>query len=157
MQEKQKNLIRYLAIVIATTTIFSTIYNWPNVWGSISYSFRLDSFDSYALKILIILIPALCLLPIAKIITAFGLFRLRPWGRTTAIFVFSIDLLVRIYFTYYLLSQHLGDPENTRKFFSLLPNYILGLISLVTVILLLLKQFKEAFSKPSLKLKQDIA
>ena len=88
---------------------------------------------------------------ILKLVSAYGLFRIRLWGRIVAIVVLSFDFLVRLAgaintWTYNIRHPELPPiPENTTlvEVISMWPSYIIGIISLLSVIILLSRPVKE--------------
>jgi len=103
------------------------------------------------------------LIIILKIISAYGLFRIRIWGRKLAIVVLATDFINQVYkvingwlyFFGYLKSsipelEPYSPTTVIAKFISMWPIYLLASISLISIIILLLKPIKKVFSKKSI-------
>jgi hypothetical protein len=102
---------------------------------------------------------------ILKLIASYGLFRFRSWGRTLAIYILSADFISRLAGFVNVQTSHWRHPEmiqrynewvashpNTQRItISFIPGYIIGLLSLISVIILVIKPVKEKFRKNAIK------
>ena len=153
-------------------TVGTALYDlFPTYWKHWWVTFQLwvqgqDPFGNLSFWVL----PAtilfdLCL--IFKLIASWGMFRLRSWGKTAAIYLLSADFLFRLagfinVQTYYwrhperfqpdleLLSEVKSMPSHYEMItVSYIPSYIIGLLSLLSVFILLNGSVRKAFKKIS--------
>ena len=105
------------------------------------------------------------LILIFKLIASYGLFKFQCWGRSLAIYVLSADFLLRLagfinVSTYYwrhpeMIQRHkewMATHEHVQRItISLIPGYIIGLLSLIFVIILIIRPVKERFVRASVE------
>jgi hypothetical protein len=95
---------------------------------------------------------------IFKLIASYGMFKLQSWGRTLAIYVLSADFLLRLAGFINVVTYPSRHPEMIQRYnemksmpghgtitASLIPSYIIGLLSLISVIILVTRPVKERF------------
>ena len=99
------------------------------------------------------------LILIFKLIASYGMFKLQSWGRILAIYVLSADFLLRLAAFINVLTYPSRHPEMIQRYNemksmpghvsvetgSLIPSYIIGLLSLASVIVLITRPVKERF------------
>jgi hypothetical protein len=98
-------------------------------------------------------------------IASYGLFKFQSWGRTLAIYVLSTDFLIRLAGFINMVTYHWRHPEMIQRYkewmatheqvqritISLIPGYIIGLLSLISVIILIIRPVKERFVRVSVE------
>ncbi len=103
------------------------------------------------------------LILIFKLVASYGMFKLQSWGRPFAIYVLSADFLLRLAGFINVLTYPSRHPEMIQRYNemksmsghvtiitgSLIPSYIIGLLSLISVIILITRPVKERFIRAS--------
>ena len=99
---------------------------------------------------------------IFKLITSYGMFKLQSWGRTLAIYVLSADFLLRLAGFINVQTYYWRHPEMIQRYnemksmaspghftitISYIPSYIIGLLSLISVIILIIRSVKKRFRR----------
>jgi hypothetical protein len=166
---KTKSLIWVIASVTAVTALYillpSHLEHW---WGTLQSWIQegnpYKNFEFWVLPAVIIFDLVL----IFKLIASYGMFKLRSRGRTLAIYVLSADFLLRLagfinVHTYYwrhpemvqrhkeMLKSALSQGYVRVTTISLIPGYIIGLLSLISVIILIFRPVKERFIRASVE------
>ncbi len=104
------------------------------------------------------------LILIFKLIASYGMCKFRSWGRTLAIYVLSADFLLRLAGFINMLTYPSRHPEIIQRYnetksmpgnvtitMSLIPGYVIGLLSLICVIILIMRPVKERFGKTAIQ------
>lgn len=155
-----ENRTRFLIRLIAVGTTGTALYvllptYWKYWWEIIGFWVRegISPFARHASW----LFPAMILFDLIllfKLVTAYGLFRLRSWAITPAICVLSLDFIFRLWGAINTWTYTLRHPEPPPiptegvvvKVISMWPSYIIGAISLVSLIILFRKSVREVCS-----------
>jgi len=158
---KTKLLIWVIALVTGGTALYVLLpTHWKHWWHMLQLWVReegaVNNFPFWVLTAGIIL----DLLLILKLVAAYGLFRLQAWGRALALYVLSAEFLFRLAGFINVLTYDWRYPEMIRRHnemksmtllgegtitVSLIPSYIIGLLSLISVIILMIRPIKERF------------
>ena len=156
----QDSRIRFLIRLIALATVGTALYvllpiYWKYWWDIIGLWVRQGKtpFAGHASW----LFPSLILFDLIllfKLVVAYGLFRLRPWAITFAFWVLIFDFLLRLCGAINTWTYTLRHPEPppiptegvVLKVISYWPSYIIGAISLVSLIILFRKSVREVCS-----------
>ena len=164
MQEKQKILVvRLIGLLTLATGLYAIRPVWqPHVhmwlhlnsyvycWGHLPELFDMSGACS---AILVILVQSTL---IAKLIVAYGLFRVRSWGRPVALIVLTADFVLRANVAIMEFPSAALVPPTPSSQISegcvtmaivLWPSYFIAIISIVSVLILLQKPIKELFKK----------
>ena len=155
-----KYLLRIIAVVTAATAfyvLFPTYWLMRHWWQIISAYFQgVNPFQYFEFWIY----PAWALMDlilIFKLISSYRLFRFRKWGRTVALYVLFSDFLLRLGGVINTWTYHFRHPELYSKLqsnpplpeytltYSMIPSYVIALLSLISVIILLSKPVKEIY------------
>ena len=158
-----KSLIWVIASVTAATALYVLLpTHWKYWWHMLQLWIQGDSpyrdFTFWVLPVGIFF----DLILIFKLIASYGLFKLQCWGRTLAIYVLFADFLLRLagfinVYTYYwrhpeMVQRHKEMLESalSRGYaqvttISAIPGYIIGLLSLISVIILIIRPAKGGF------------
>ncbi|MFV0543629.1 MAG: hypothetical protein ACK5L8_08090 [Marinicella pacifica] len=147
--KKSVFIVQIIAIITAAIALFSLPGLVRVIWMELGYSPRSDAMsEMYVLNFLWIMWFVLLL--ILKIVTAYGLFRIRAWAWKLAMIVFSAEFLSRLYG---ILSIP-GEPPTLNhseggiiESFSSWLIYIHAVIPLIFIIVLFQKPIKKRFSK----------
>ncbi|MCX7544723.1 hypothetical protein [Marinicella gelatinilytica] len=142
-------VVRIIAIVTAAIALYSLAGLLKVIWLESSYTPQSDSMSKIFVLNLVWYIW-FALLLVLKIVSAYGLFRIRPWSWKFAIAVFSADFLSRLYGIMSMLGEAptLNQSEGgIIGSFNIWPIYIQAIIPLIVVIILLQKPIKKLFSK----------
>lgn len=147
--EKQKLILRIISIIIFATALYhfshwnlQKLLNW---WKLFIYWIQ------YPMAAQILLFDLILFL---KVISAYGIFRIKSWGRMIAFPVLAADILLRLYGMINIYTYHLRHPEASPipmgqyvKIIpvNLTPSYIISFISLISIIILMNKGIKTAF------------
>jgi hypothetical protein len=162
---KTKVLIWGVASVTAGTALYVLFpTHWRHWWYMLQSWIQGDNpYKSFPFWIL----PAeifFDLILLFMLIASYGMFRLQSWGRTLAIYVLSADFLLRLagfinVQTYYwrhpemvqrhkeILESALSQGAVQMKIISAIPGYIVGLLSLASVIILIVRPVKQEFRR----------
>jgi hypothetical protein len=158
---KTKLLIWVIASVTAVTALYILLSSHWKYWWYMLQSWIQDGnpFKNFPFWVL----PAgiiFELILIFKLIASYGMFKLQSWGRTLAIYVLSADFLLRLAGFINVLTYPSRHPEMIQRYNemksmpghvtitgSLIPSYIIGLLSLISVIILIIRPVKERFRK----------
>jgi hypothetical protein len=160
---KTKLLIWVIASVTAGTALYILLpthwkYWWHTIQWWIQEGYPFKKFPFWVLPLGIIFDLILML----KLIASYGMFKLQSWGRTIAIYALSADFLLRLagfinVHTYYwrhpemvqrhkeMLESALSQGGVRVTTISVIPGYIIGLLSLISVIILIIRPVKERF------------
>ena len=155
-----KSLIWVIASVTAVTALYILLPGHWKYWWHMLQSWIQDGnpFKNVPFWVL----PAgiiFELILIFKLIASYGMSKLQSWGRTLAICVLSADFLLRLAGFINVLTYPSRHPEMIQRYskmesmpghvtiitVSLIPSYIIGLLSLISVIILIAKPVKERF------------
>jgi hypothetical protein len=157
MDEKRTRfLIRLIAVGTAGTALYALLpTHWKYWWEIIGLWARqgISPFGRHASW----LFPTMILFDLIllfKLVTAYGLFRLRSWAIIPAICVLSLDFILRLCGAINMWTYTLRHPELPPiptegvvvKVISMWPSYIIGTISLVSLIILFRKSVREVCS-----------
>jgi hypothetical protein len=156
-----KSLIWVVASVTAGTALYILLpTHWRYWWDMLQLWMQgyspYGDFPFWVLPLGIIF----DLILVFKLIASYGLFKLQRWGRTLAIYVLSVDFLLRLagfinLYTYYwhhpeMVQRHKEMLESalSRGYvrvttISAIPGYIIGLLSLISVIILMFRPIKD--------------
>jgi hypothetical protein len=100
---------------------------------------------------------------IFKFISSYGLFRFRKWGRTVTVCALFSDFLLRLGGVINAWTYDLRHPELYAKLqsnpplpeyaitYSMIPSYVIALLSLISAIILLSKPVEEFFYQIHIK------
>ncbi len=156
---KIRSLIRVIALVTAGTALYILLPGHWKYWWHMLQSWILEgnpfkNSPSWVLPVGIIFELVL----IFKLIASYGLFKLQSWGRTLGIYVLSADFLLRLGGFINVLTYSSRHPEMIQRYNemksmpghvtitgSLIPGYIIGLLSLISVMILISGPVKERF------------
>jgi hypothetical protein len=166
---KTKSLIWVIASVTAGTALYVLL---PTHWKYWWYMLQLwiqegNPFKSFPFWVL----PGtvfLDLILIFKLIASYGMFRFQSWGRTLAISVLSADFIFRLAGFINVQIYSWRHPEMIQRYnewmesmasrgdiqrisISLIPGYIIGLLSLISVIVLIIRPVRERFRKVAIE------
>jgi hypothetical protein len=162
---KDKLLIWGIVSVTAGTALYDLLpTHWKYWWDMLQLWIQVGNpFKSFPFWIL----PGavfLDLILIFKLIASYGLFRLQTWGWTLAICVLSTDFIIRLAGFINVQTYSWRHPEMIQRHkemlesmasqgdiqtitISLIPGYIIGLLSLISVIILIIKPVKKNFRR----------
>jgi hypothetical protein len=161
---KTRLLIWGIASVTAGTALYVLLPIWKHWWYILQFWIQggnpYKDFPFWVLPGQVLLDLMLML----KLIASYGMFRFQSWARTLAIYVLSADFLLRLagfinVHTYYwrhpeMVQRHkeMFESALSRGYvfeftISLIPGYIIGLLSLISVIILILRPVNERFGK----------
>ena len=152
-ERRTRFLIRLIAVGTAGTALYVLLPTyWKYWWDIIGLWVRQGKtpFAGHASW----LFPAIILFDLIllfKLVTAYGLFRLRSWAIIPAICVLSLDFILRLYGAINTWTYTLRHPEPPPiptegvvvKVISYWPSYIIGAISLVSLIILSRKSVRD--------------
>jgi len=154
-------LIWGIASVTAVTALYRLFPQWRDWWYTLQLWIQGDNpYKSFPFWIL----PGeifFTLILIFKLIASYGMFRFQSWGRTLAIYVLSVDFIIKLVGFINVQTYHWRHPEMIQRYnewiashrevltftISFIPGYIIGLLSLISVIVLLIRPEKERFGK----------
>jgi hypothetical protein len=156
---KTKLLIWVIALVNAGTALYVLLpTHWKHWWHMFQLWIREEgAFNNFPFWVLAAGI-ILDLILILKLIAAYGLFRFQAWGRALAIYVLTADFLFRLAGFINVLTYDWHHPEMIQRYNemksmtlpgegtiegSLIASYIIGLLSLISVIILVVRPVKE--------------
>ena len=144
--KKQKIILRIIALIIAVTALYhimqKPLQGWLNWWKLLFYWFQ------YSVVAHVLIFDLILFL---KLISAYGIFKIRSWGRMIALPVLAADILFRLYGMINIYTYHLRHPEPSPipmgqyvKIIpvNLTPSYIISFISLISIIILMNKSIK---------------
>ena len=160
----RKHSIKIIAVACAFIGIFYLIRNWRgHIWYFSELFKGHNPFVEDEIWMIGITIAATIIL-ILRPIAGYGLFNLKKWGRNLAVFVLAADFLIRgigfIYtWTYFIRNpeqkkiaeeilkstaeaQARGEPVHIETV-SMIPSYIIAIVSLISFILLLKINMKQ--------------
>ncbi len=157
MKMKSKFLIWMIAAVTAGAALYIGLPINCTLWWQ-QLQLWIQDYPFWLISVAIIS----SLIPIFKLVAAYGLYKLRNWGRMLAIYTLSTDFLIRLagfinQITYYwrhpemvqrdkeLLASALANKKMAVIHINLIPGYIIAISSLICVILLFLRPVKEVF------------
>jgi hypothetical protein len=160
---KSKSLIWLIASLTAGTALYVILPTyWKYWWQMLQLWIQGDNpyrdFPFWVLPVGIVF----DLILVFKLIAAYGMFKFKHWGRTLAIYVLSGDFLLRLAGFINSVTYHWRHPEMVQRHkemlesmasqggiqiitISLIPGYIIGLLSLISVIILIIRPVKERF------------
>jgi hypothetical protein len=166
---KNKSLIWVIASVTAGTALYVILpTHWKYWWQMLQLWIQGDNpyrdFPFWVLPLGIVF----DLILVFKLIAAYGMFKLQHWGRALAIYVLSGDFLLRLAGFINSVTYHWRHPEMIERYnelkesmasqggiqiitISLIPGYIIGLLSLISVILLFIRPVRETFGKVAME------
>ncbi len=172
--KKIRSLIRVIALVTAGTGLYILLPGHWKYWWHMLQSWILEGNpfkNSPSWVLLVGIIFELVL--IFKLIASYGLFKFQSWGRSLAIYVLSADFLLRLAGFINVLTYPSRHPEMIQRYNewksmvqpgeihtitgSLIPGYIIGLLSLMSVIILITRPVKERFGGTQVKAKSESA
>ena len=164
--QKKKSIfvVRVIAIVTAATAFY---YLSPiqirGLWWTFTSLLRGHTWPGFSWWTLFWFISVELLL-VLKIVSAYGLFRIRSWARNFSIIVLLADFLTRLYGIINFWSYYFQHPEPHPipqegegvgviiEYISMWPTYIIAFISLILVIILWQKPIRKIFKKaPTVK------
>ena len=164
--DKTKSLIWVIASVTAGTALYILLPGHWKYWWYMLQSWIQDGnpFRNFPFWVL----PAgiiFDLVLIFKLIASYGMFKLQSWGRTLALYVLSVDFLLRLAGFINVLTYPSRHPEMIQRYNemnsmpghvtiitgSLIPSYIIGLLSLICGILLMTKPVRNTFRRIALE------
>ncbi len=108
------------------------------------------------------------LILISKLVASYGMVRFQSWGRTLAIYVLSTDFIFRLAGFINVQTYPWRHPGMIQRYnewvesvasrgniqtitISLIPSYIIGLLSLISVIILIIRPVKERFKQVAIE------
>jgi len=157
---KIKSLIWVIAAVTAGTALYILLpTHWKYWWRTLQYWIQGgDPYKNFPFWVLPVSIT-FDLVLIFKLIASYGMFKLKSWGRVLALYAFSADFLFRLAGFINVLTYPRRHPEMIQRFNemksvpgwrvvatrSLIPSYIIGLLSLISVIILMTRPVRQAF------------
>jgi hypothetical protein len=162
---KTRLLIWMIASVAAGTVFYDLLPDWRHWWYVLQIWIQGENpYKSFPFWVL----PGtifLNLVLVFKLIASYGLFRFRSWGRTLAIYILSTDFISRLAGFVNVQTSHWRHPELIQRYnewvashpntqsitISFIPGYIIGLLSLISVIILMVKPVKEKFRKNAIE------
>ena len=158
--DKTKSLIWAIGSVTAVTALYILLpSHWKHWWYTLqSWIQEGNPYKNFPFWVL----PAgiiFDLILIFKLIASCGMFKLQSWGRALAIYVLSADFLLRLAGFINVLTYISRHPEMIQRYNemksmpghitiitgSLIPSYIIGLLSLISAIILITRPVKERF------------
>ena len=147
--------VRLAAVITAGTALYEAFpdFGLKYVWLILS-----ELWNNYVDWGLIAWLPLSFLfnpvIPVAKLIAAYGLLRFRPWAWRVAIIPLTVDLLVyligAINFaiqSYRYREFQIPPGSQVVKVISMWPSYIIGLLSAFAILFLLRPSVKRNFEK----------
>jgi hypothetical protein len=160
---KSKLLIWVIASVTAGTALYVILpMHWKYWWYMLQIWIQGDNpFKKFPFWVLPVSIM-LDLVLIFKLIASYGIFKLQRWGRTLAIYALSADFLLRLVGFINRVTYNWLHPEMIQRqkeilesalsrgyvrvtTISAIPGYIIGLLSLMSIIILIIRPVKERF------------
>ena len=166
---KSKSLIWVIASVTAGTALYVILPTyWKYWWQMLQLWIHGDNpyrdFPFWVLPVGIVF----DLILVFKLIAAYGMFKLQHWGRTLAIYVLSADFFLRLAGFIDRVIYNWRHPEMIQHYnewkesmasqggiqiitISLIPGYIIGLLSLISVIILIIRPVKQKFKRVPLE------
>jgi hypothetical protein len=162
---KIKSLIWVIASVTAGTALYILLLtHWTYWWHILQHWIQGTSLKNFQFWILAVSI-IFDLVLIFKLIASYGMFKLKSWGRTLALYVLSVDFLIRLAGFINVLTYPRRHPEMIQRFNemksmpgwrvvamrSLIPSCVIGLLSLISVIILMIKPVRNAFKRIGLE------
>ncbi len=169
--DEDKLLIRGIAFVTAGTALYILLpSHWKHWWYTIQSWVQegnlYKNFPFWVLPTVIIFDLVL----IFKLIASYGMFKFQSWGRTLGIYVLSADFLLRLAGFINVLTYPSRHPEMIQRYNemqsmpgrvtiitgSLIPSYIIGLLSLISVVILIIRPVKERFLELQKGDKEDL-
>jgi hypothetical protein len=161
---KTRLLIWGIASVTAGTALYRLFpTKWRHWWYTLQFWIQGDNpYQSLPFWIL----PGeifFTLILIFKLIASYGMFRFQSWGRTLAIYVLSVDFIIRLAGFINGQTYYWRHPEMMQRYkewiashrevltftYSFIPGYIIGLLSLICVLILTMKPVRERFGRKS--------
>jgi hypothetical protein len=147
--EKQKKILRIIALIIVVTVFYHLTQRplraWLNWWKLLFYWFQ------YSVAAHVLIFDLILFL---KLIAAYGIFKIKSWGRMIALPVLAVDILFRLYGMINIYSYHLRHPQPSSIPMgqhveiipvNLTPSYIISFTSLISIIILMNKRIKTTF------------
>ncbi len=172
---KSKFLIWLIASVTAGTALYDILPTyWQYWWHMLQLWIQGNNpyrdFPFWVLPVGIVF----DLILVFKLIAAYGMFKFKHWGRILAIYVLSADFLLRLAgfinrVTYYwrhpemvqrhkeMLESALSQGYVEVTTISAIPGYIVGLLSLISIIILITGPVKERFRRIPIETKSESA
>jgi len=154
MQNKYLYIIRVVAILMATTALYSLLGLIKVIWWKLTFLSNDDHWQE-VIDWSFIWYVGLALLWLLTVISAYGLFRVRSWAWRLAFWVLTVDLLIRLSGIIHIwLHRQPGPPPafNTDQggvvvigSFSHWPVYLMTTLSLIIIIILLQKPIRSLF------------
>lgn len=163
---KIRSLIWGIASVTAGTALYTLLpTHWKYWWDILQLWIQqrnpYKSFPFWVLPVGIVFDFIL----LFKLIAAYGMFKLQSWARTFAIYVLSVDFIIKLVGFINVQTYHWRHPEMIQRYnewiashrevltftISFIPGYIIGLLSLISVIVLLIRPVKERFKRNPLE------
>jgi hypothetical protein len=166
---KTRLLIWGIASVTAGTALYVLLpTHWKHWWYILQLWIQGDNpYKSFPFWVL----PGevlLNLILIFKLIASYGMFRFQSWGRTLAIYVLSADFIFRLAGFINVQTYRWRHPEMIQRYnewmesmashgdiqritISFIPGYIIGLLSLISVIILIIGPVKDRFRKVAIE------
>ncbi len=145
---------------VASVTAGTALYvlfptHWKYWWHTIQWWIQVGNpfkeFPFWVLPLGIILDLVLIL----KLIASYGMVRFQSWGRILAIYVLSADFLFGLAGFINMQIYYLRHPELVQRhkemLESALPEYVIGLLSLISIIILFTRPVKERFGRPAIE------
>lgn len=160
MQEKHKViLIRFLGLLSLATVLYEVrpvwqphFDMWFNVRSSAYFWYHLVMAGAFSATLYVLFELVL----IAKLVVAYGLLRVCSWARPVAIAVLTADFVFRASgaVTSFLVAAFVPPmplppmPKGAVTIvISMWPSYVIGIISIVSVLVLIKKPIKNLFAK----------
>jgi len=158
MHNKITISVRLIAIATAGTALYALLpdfglrYIWHTILDMI-YGYQQWEFLAY-FPVAIVFKP---ILPLLKLVSAYGLLQIRPWARKLAIGTLSFDFLIRfigaIKFVI-LVMQYRNKPippipqdAVVGQVISMWPSYIIALLCITSVFILIQPSVKRIFKE----------
>ncbi len=152
----KRNIIRVIAVLTAISALYVLFPDHWKYWFRLLQSLQSGQSPLEGVPVWYIPMSILFdLILIGKLVAAIGLFRLRKWGRQIAIVVLSADFIIRLSGAINAWTWHLRHPESPPVFdgevtvltVSMIPSYIIAIVSLICVVVLSQRIIKSTFKE----------
>jgi hypothetical protein len=155
MLHKGSYVVKFVAVVLSAYGLWMVLAGSRGIWLALRCLVNCPNVDLDYIWFIILSFGWSVFLPAAAFVSAYGSFKLRPWGRRLALVVCSILFLLELYGTvkFAILSYQFRDvpippiPDGAVEVYvSMRPAYIIGVVSGLLLLLLLQPFVKKACS-----------
>jgi hypothetical protein len=155
MLPKSDHLVQFIAFVLGVYGLWMVLAGSRGIWLSLQCLVTCSNVDFDYIWFVILTFTWSVILPAAGFISAYGLFKRRPWARKLTLALCSILFLLELYGTvkFAVLSSQFRDVPVSRLpagavevNVSMWPAYLIGLVSGLLLLLLLQPFVKKACS-----------